>query len=256
MSHPDSMISFGAKSALVKLNKTGLVPEDTYVYYDIPDFKKSFPKTLSYGERVLKQNRGSTGEGIWRVQVEDERPYKPGDVLPLDTKIKCTEAVDNHVEHRTLGEYMDFCDKYIVGDQGMLVDMKFLPRIKEGEIRILMVGSKPIFVVHKKPAENADAFSATLFSGAKYTYDKPEKWQTILDFFLPKVDLIKKTLDEKEVPLIWTADFILDWDENKKDQYILGEINCSCVGFTNQLDLGIQEAVAEEAIQQCLRWFW
>ena len=33
MTHPDSMINFGAKSALVKLNKTGLVPEDTYVYY-------------------------------------------------------------------------------------------------------------------------------------------------------------------------------------------------------------------------------
>ena len=132
MSHPDSMISFGAKSALVELNKTGLVPEDTYAYYDIPKFKESFPKTLSKSERVLKQNRGSTGEGIWRVVVEDEREYKPGDHLPDDTKIKCTEAVDNHVEHRQLGEFMTFCEKYIIGDQGQLVDMKFLPRIKEG----------------------------------------------------------------------------------------------------------------------------
>jgi hypothetical protein len=139
---------------------------------------------------------------------------------------------------------MTFCEQYIVGDQGMLVDMRFLPRIKEGEIRILMVGAKPIFVVHKKPAENADAFSATLFSGAKYTYDKPEKWQHLVDFFLSKVDLIKNTLNEKEPPLIWTADFILEWTTDKKDKYILGEINCSCVGFTNQLDLGIQEAVA------------
>jgi hypothetical protein len=36
----------------------------------------------------------------------------------------------------------------------MLVDMKFMPRIKEGEIRILMVGANPIFVVHKKPADS------------------------------------------------------------------------------------------------------
>jgi hypothetical protein len=36
MAHPDSMSNFGAKSALVKLNKTGLVPEDTWVYYQIP----------------------------------------------------------------------------------------------------------------------------------------------------------------------------------------------------------------------------
>jgi glutathione synthase/RimK-type ligase-like ATP-grasp enzyme len=73
MPHPDSMINFGAKSALVKLNKTGLVPEDTDVYYDVEHFKKSFPVSLSHGERVLKQNRGSTGEGIWRVVYADER---------------------------------------------------------------------------------------------------------------------------------------------------------------------------------------
>lgn len=50
----------------------------------------------------------------------------------MDTKIKVTEAFDNHVEHRQLGEFMKFCEQYIVGKNGMLVDMKFLPRIKEG----------------------------------------------------------------------------------------------------------------------------
>jgi hypothetical protein len=64
MTHPDSMINFGAKSALVKLNKTGLIPEDSYVYYKISEFKNNFSTTLSYGDRVLKQNRGSTGQGI------------------------------------------------------------------------------------------------------------------------------------------------------------------------------------------------
>ena len=54
-----------------------------------------------------------------------------------------------------------------------------------------MAGAKPIFVVHKKPADHADAFSATLFSGAKYTYDKPEKWETLVNFFLAKVELVK-----------------------------------------------------------------
>lgn len=73
----------------------------------------------------------------------------------------------------------------------MLVDMRFMPRIKEGEIRILMIGSGPVFVVHKKPAENADSFSATLFSGAKYRYDKPEEWKNLVDFFLPKIPMIK-----------------------------------------------------------------
>ena len=164
MSTPEEMISYGAKDALVKLNDTDLVPSDTAAYYDIESFHNTFPTSLSYGERVLKQNRGSTGSGIWRVRLADPEAaasVEPGTALPLDTKLKCTEAVDNHTEERELGEFMDFCDQYIVGDNGMLVDMRFMPRIVEGEIRILLVGPHPVFVVHKKPAEGGDAFSAT-----------------------------------------------------------------------------------------------
>ncbi len=248
-SHPDVMQDLGAKDALVKLVGTGLVPEDTYAYYTVEDFKNIFPKSISYGERVLKQNRGSTGEGIWRVQVIDERPYKPGDTLPLDTKLKLTEAKDNHVEYMELGKFMDFATKYIEGDNGMLVDMRFMPRIKEGEVRILMVGEEPIFVVHKKPAEGADAFSATLFSGAKYTYDRPEKWNKLVEMFLDRLPEIMEKLGGHEAPLIWTADFMLDWDENGNDSYVLGEINNSCVGFTSHLNQGIQDKIADRVIE-------
>ncbi len=247
-SHPDAMQDLGAKDGLVKLVGTGLVPEDTYAYYTVEEFKKTFPKSLSYGERVLKQNRGSTGEGIWRVQVEDDRDYQPGDTLPLDTMLKLTEATDNHVEHRTLEDFMEFATQYIEGENGMLVDMRFMPRIKEGEIRILLVGEEPVFVVHKKPAEGADAFSATLFSGAKYTYDSPEKWPELMDMFMKNLPVIMEKLGGHEAPLLWTADFMLDWDENKNDTYVLGEINNSCVGFTSHMNMGIQDKVAERVI--------
>ena len=202
---------------------------------------------------MLKQNRGSTGSGIWRVRLADEKlaeSVEPGTALPLDTKIKCTEAVDNHTEERELGEFMDFCDQYIVGDNGMLVDMRFMPRIVEGEIRILLVGPDPVFVVHKKPAEGGDAFSATLFSGAKYTYQKPEEWQELVDMFAEVRPVIAEKLGGDNIPLIWTADFMLADGENGEDTYVLGEINCSCVGFTSELDMGIQEKVAAEAIKR------
>lgn len=250
MPRPESMVSFGAKDALVKLAHTPLVPDDTYAYYDIESFHKNFPKSLSYGERVLKQNRGSAGQGIWRVSIADDIDYKPGDKIPLNTKIKCTEAFDNHVEYNSLDDFMSFCDKYIVGDNGMLVDMRFMPRIKEGEIRILMVGSEPVFVVHKKPAEEEEAFSATLFSGAKYTYDAPEKWSDLVDMFQKSLPTISKKLGGFDIPLIWTADFMLDWDKDGNDSYVLGEINCSCVGFTSHLDKGIQEKIADEVIRR------
>jgi hypothetical protein len=251
MSTPAEMMAYGAKDALVKLNDTDLVPADTAAYYDVETFHKTFPTSISYGERVLKQNRGSTGEGIWRVQLEDKElaaSVEPGTALPLDTKLRCTEAVDNHTEIRELGEFMDFCDQYIIGDNGMLVDMRFMPRIVEGEIRILLVGPHPVFVVHKKPAAGGDNFSATLFSGAKYTYDKPESWQELVDMFAEARPVIAEKLGGDNIPLIWTADFMLADAEDGSDTYVLGEINCSCVGFTSELDMGIQEMVAKEAI--------
>lgn len=251
MPHPDAMTGYGAKDALVKLADTDFVPDDTFAYYTIEDFHNNFPISLSKGERVLKQNRGSTGEGIWRVVVVDKREFKAGEALPNNTKIKCTEAVDNHVEYRELGDFMQFCEQYIVGANGMLVDMQFMPRIKEGEIRILLVGATPIFVVHKKPADAEDAFSATLFSGAKYTYESPQdpKWKPLVDNFLDNLPKITEKLGGYDIPLIWTADFMLDWDENKNDTYVLGEINCSCVGFTSHLNEGIQDTVADEVIR-------
>lgn len=245
MPHPDAMIGYGAKDALVKLRHTALVPEDTYAYYTIDEFKAMFPRALANGERVLKQNRGSTGEGIWRVQLV-EALESDASIVPLDAKIKCTEAKDNHVEYHELGAFMTFCEQYIIGTNGMLIDMPFLPRIKEGEIRLFMLRDKPINVVHKKPAADADAFSATLFSGAYYRYDKPEQWATLVNGFLGQLDEITSLLGGYDLPLIWTADFILDTDENGQDTYILGEMNCSCVGFTSELELA--HNVAEEIL--------
>ncbi|WP_027004565.1 Cj0069 family protein [Corynebacterium halotolerans] len=256
MSTPAEMMSYGAKDALAKLSDTGLVPADTAAYYDVDSFHESFPTSLSHGERVLKQNRGSTGTGIWRVQLVDRElaaRIEPGIPVPPETRIRCTEAVDNHSEIRELGEFMDFCDQYIIGDNGMLVDMRFLPRIVEGEVRILLVGPRPVFVVHKKPAEGADNFSATLFSGARYTYDRPGAWQDLIDLFADARPVLAGKLGGDDIPLIWTADFMLDDAPDGADAYVLGEINCSCVGFTSELDMGIQELVAREAIERVER---
>lgn len=245
MPHPDAMLGYGAKDALVKLRETSLVPTDTYSYYDIETFKATFPKTLALGERVLKQNRGSTGEGIWRVQLVNPDDVKDG-VVPGNAQIRCTEAKDNHVEFHALDDFMTFCEQYIIGENGMLVDMVFLPRIKEGEIRLFMLHRTPVNVVHKKPASHADAFSATLFSGAQYRYDKPEEWKDLVDHFLSQLDTVMEKLGGYDIPLIWTADFILDTNPDGSDAYVLGEINCSCVGFTSELSLA--NNVADEII--------
>jgi Prokaryotic glutathione synthetase, ATP-grasp domain len=53
----------------------------------------------------------------------------------------------------------------VAGENGQLVDQRFLPRIVEGEVRVMMIRDRPINVVHKRPTNGQ--LSATLFSGAK-----------------------------------------------------------------------------------------
>jgi len=138
--HPDAMIAYGAKNSVERLKKTQLVPNDVFTYYDFDSLKESFPKSLAKGVRVLKQNRGSTGEGIWRVEVKNRKKYNGN--IPLDATLKLTEARDNHTEEKTLQEFLEFCIQYLEGTNGMLLDMPFLARIKEGEIRVLMLRNK------------------------------------------------------------------------------------------------------------------
>jgi len=248
MPHPDVMTKMGAKDALVKIKDMTVGLPDTFAYYDIDTWHKNFPSVMDLGHtRVIKQNRGSQGEGIWIVKFDDPNTKK----CDLNTVLHLTEAFDNHVEKQTVGEFMKFCEKYIVGENGQLIDQRFCPRITEGEVRVLFFYKTPIEIVHKVPAEGG--LSATLASGAKYTsypVDEP-KFKNLLDGFigtdLPLI-MPKLGMTDEPLPLIWTGDFILgDKDADGNDTYVIGEFNCSCVGVTQSLNLCPQ--VADAAIK-------
>ncbi len=242
--HPDAMIAYGAKNSIEKLKGSQIVPEDVYTYYHFETLKEEFPKRLKNGIRVLKQNRGTSGEGIWKVEVVDFIRYQ-GDI-PLNAKLKLTEAKDNHTEYKTLQEFLEFCIQYFEGNDGMLLDMPFFERIVEGEIRALMLRDRVLKILHKKPINKKGAFSATFLSGAKYRYDTKEEWPDLVLTLKKSLGTIRKRLGNYKLPLLWTADFILDTDENGNDKYVLGEINASCIGFVAHLELS--ENIADEVL--------
>lgn len=79
----------------------------------------------------------------------------------------------------------------------------------------------------------------------RYTYEHPSdpKWAPLLSQWLHAMPTIRSALGGQDYPLIWTADIILDTAPDGKDAYRLGEMNCSCVGFTTELGL-VDEVVA------------
>ncbi|MFV0563629.1 Cj0069 family protein [Malaciobacter mytili] len=233
--HPDVMINLDFKDILFKLKDTVLGEKSTKFYQDFKEFKIDFPKVLNREKiRVLKTNYGSTGEGVYLISLNE------------DNTISSTEAVNNEKEHfSNLDEFLaNFSLKfeeeekdavYFKNKKGF-VSCKYLSRINEGEIRVLLVNDRPISVVHKKPQEGE--FSATLFSGAQYKYEEPTlpKYKKVIDLTMQGLDEIKPYCKNEDFPLLWTMDYILDYDKQLNDIYVLSEINCSCVGITTQLE--------------------
>ena len=80
-------------------------------YYEDAAFIEGFKKTMAYQPRVIKQNRGSSGEGIWIIKLKEanycgsfgERSCDDGEVLSL------MEANDNHAEEHTVAEFIEWC---------------------------------------------------------------------------------------------------------------------------------------------------
>ncbi|MFA9373282.1 MAG: Cj0069 family protein [Poseidonibacter sp.] len=232
--HPDVMINLDFKDILAKLKGTRLGDDESYFYHKFSDFASKFPNDLKkHGIRVLKTNYGSTGEGVYLVRLQD------------DGSIVSTEAVNNEKYfyddiHEFISKFeVNFQDdseyaEYFEGKTGF-VGCRYLERISEGEIRVLLVNDKPISVVHKKPQEGE--FSATLFSGAKYKYESPSegKWKDVVTLTTKGLKDLKPYLKGQNYPLLWTMDYILDYNKDGSDKYVLSEINCSCVGITTEL---------------------
>merc|ERR1719394_1420976 len=261
---PDVMEFMGAKDALCKIATLNIGLEDTLAYYDDAAFKAGFKKTMAFQPRVIKQNRGSSGEGIWIIKLKSGNYCKTyGERSCADSEVlELMEACDNHAETHTVGEFVEFCvngrtaksgkwdtigtGKYLEGGKaagGQLVDQRFCPRIVEGEVRMNMIGDTCTGIIHKKP--KAGGISAVGGTGSIYTFykpDAPEFANLMGDFVGKDLPSLMKNLDleSEPLPLWWTSDFI-NADPGKPgtpctiDKWIVGEFNCSCVGISKCL---------------------
>jgi len=263
-SSPDVMTKMGAKDALCKIANLEIGLPDTLAYYTPEEFEKGFKKTMAFQPRVIKQNRGSSGEGIWIIKLKSGNYCKKFGERSCsnDEVITMMEACDNHEETHTVGEFIEFAvngrtnksgkwdtvgtGKYLEGGRaagGQLVDQRFCPRIVEGEVRFNMVNDECTGIIHKKP--KAGGISAVGGTGSVYTFyspDAPEFAKTMNNFVQKDIPTLMKNLDLKgePLPLWWTADFInadmgAPGTMCTQEKWIVGEFNCSCVGISKCL---------------------
>ena len=67
--HPDAILKMGVKEVLYRTRHLGW-GTDTHLYSSEAEFGRAFqPRLRAAGPRVLKQNRGNGGQGVWKVEL-------------------------------------------------------------------------------------------------------------------------------------------------------------------------------------------
>jgi hypothetical protein len=224
-SHPDVILKMGVKEVLYRTRDLGW-GTDTDLYATPEDFRARFPARLTGGPRVLKQNRGNGGQGVWKVELAT------GAAPAEDAPVEVLHARrGSEIEHMPLAALMDRCDGYFTGD-GRLLDQPFQARLPEGMIRCYQVQDRVVGfgrqLIKALMPPGAGEPGPRIMSGADYPPLQALRAR-MEDEWIPAM-MRRLAIDPADLPVIWDADFLYGpRTASGDDTYVLCEINISAV---------------------------
>lgn len=241
--HPDVILKMGVKEVLYRTKHLGW-GTDTHLYRTTAEFGAAFPSRLqSSGPRVLKQNRGNGGQGVWKVEVVTEQTSEKGTVRVLHA------LRGSPPEDMPLQEFMVRCEPYFARG-GCIVDQPFQPRLPDGMIRCYMGTNKVVGFGHQfikalmpPPPEGPESLAAQ--SGPRIMHGADAApFQHLRakmeDKWTPQMMEVLG-IDADSLPIIWDADFLYGpRTASAEDSYVLCEINVSsCFAIPDQAPAAI-----------------
>jgi hypothetical protein len=230
--HPDVVLKMGVKEVLHRTRHLGWGTE-TRLYRGIEEFRDGFPAQLrSAGPRVIKQNRGNAGQGVWKVEWLDHA----AGTAPVVTVLEARRG--SMPETLPLEDFMSRCETYF-GWGGCIIDQPFQPRLSEGMIRCYMgvdnvvgFGLQKIKALIPPPPEGPDAPAAQPGPRNMYGPDAAQFQALRMKMEAEWTPQMMKVLGlgRDSLPIIWDADFLYGpRNAAGEDTYVLCEINVSCV---------------------------
>ncbi len=244
--HPDAILKIGTKQVLVDSHGISWSSPGTLAHLTSTALRDALVAHHVAGQtRVLKQFRGHSGKGIWKVEPAghlgqvDAGDESPSGVDDSGRLVRVREAPRGSPEMvLTLDRFVELCTVYFAGD-GRMIDQPWQPRLPEGMIRCYLVHDKVQGFGHQAvnalcpaaPGAPHDAFPATT-TRLYFPPDKPEfqalKRQLETEW-LPQLQRLVGLATE-ELPVLWDCDFLLGPRAgNGDDTYVLCEINVSSV---------------------------
>ncbi len=237
--HPDVIAKMGTKDVLFRTRTMGWGC-DTRHYPTLTAMQRELPASLATGApRVLKQARGHSGDGIWKVELADHPGTATNTAVPLQAGARVRHAKRGSVETTmSLAAFIAQCEPYFSPGVGM-IDQIYQRRLPEGMVRCYLVrdrvaGFGEQLVNALYPAEPGAAANSAPQPGARLYYPA-----TRPDFQRLKDRLEREWLDQlcgmvgldkAQLPILWDADFLYgEKDADAADTYVLCEINVSSV---------------------------
>src|SRR6185437_13977452 len=242
--HPDVILKMGVKEVLYRTRHFGW-GADTHRYADVEAFRAEFPQILrTPGPRVLKQNRGNGGQGVWKVEA-----------LPdAHAMVRVLHALrGSSSEEMPLEAFMARCERYF-GSDGCIIDQAFQPRLPDGMIRCYMSGAKIAGFGHQRikalvppPVQGPDSPEAQPGPRIMHGPDAPSFQalrRSMEDEWTPQL-MATLGIPEASLPVIWDADFLYGpRDASGADSYVLCEINVSsCFAIPDEAPAAIAHTV-------------
>jgi hypothetical protein len=230
--HPDVILKMGVKEVLHRTKRLGW-GTDTHLYRFAGAFREEFPRRLLLaGPRVLKQNRGNGGQGVWKVEL----------VSPTASEraiVRVLQAMRGSVpEDLSLGDFLRRCERYFAAE-GCIVDQPFQPRLPDGMIRCYMSADTVVGFGHQlvkalilPPPEGPDSELARPGPRIMHPASAPTfqalRIKMEAEWTPQMMQLLE--IDVESLPIIWDADFLYGpRTASGEDTYVLCEINVSSV---------------------------
>ena len=235
--HPDIITKMGTKEVLYLTRHMGW-GSDTHLYHAIEELRQELPLRLATGEaRVLKQHRGQSGSGVWKIEAV-ETSQSADEPLSPRTLVRVRHAQRGSIDQIiTLNEFLTSCEAYFEG-AGKMIDQVYQTRLPEGMIRCYLVHDKVAGFGHQAinalyPTPDGAAPEDVPQPGPRL-YHPPD---------LPEFQALRRKLEQEWVPellelldiateslpVLWDADFLLGPKDDQGDTYVLCEVNVSSV---------------------------
>ncbi|MEJ5989363.1 Cj0069 family protein [Ramlibacter sp. PS3R-8] len=223
--HPDTILALGTKDVLVDTRDLPF-GSDVLRVDSLAQLERELPARLARGPRVLKQYRGHSGIGVWRVEAA-----AAGSLRVRHAQRGSTEEVMELPQLlATLAPYFE------PANGGHMIDQAWQPRLAEGMVRAYLVEDRVEGFGHQAinalyPAAPGEA-PPTPGQRLYHPPDDPRFQQLKQRLESGWVDLLRSRvgLPRERLPLLWDCDFMLgEATAVDTERYVLCEINVSSV---------------------------